>query len=161
MNYIPTKIVFLFCIAILVTIVTYKYFNETQSQQQCPLDHYRMTIVQINEHELTVDIASTEAQRTCGLSHRNKLPENYGMLFVFEKNQILDFWMKDTHFPLTIAYIDENFKIMELHQFNADQINIDKPSKELGRYALESSPEWFAKNNIQVGDYVKFNLPEN
>ncbi len=141
-----------------LAVTAYFYINIFQ-QKPCPLNNYQSTIVQINEHEITVDIASTEAQRSCGLSNRSKLPNNYGMLFVFEKNQILDFWMKDTYIPLTVAYIDEDHKIMELHQFTAKQTNINEASKKAGRYALESSPEWFIQNNIQVGDYVKFNLP--
>lgn len=141
-----------------LVIATYFYIN-ILLQKPCPLNNYQSTIVQINEHEITVDIASTEDQRSCGLSNRSKLPDNYGMLFVFKKNQTLDFWMKDTYIPLTVAYIHEDHRIMELHQFTANQANINEASKKVGRYALESSPEWFIQNNIQVGDYVKFSLP--
>jgi uncharacterized membrane protein (UPF0127 family) len=150
-----TKIAFSLCIIMLaVTLYYYK-----TSQKPCPLSHYQSTTVQINGHKITTDIASTEDQRICGLAKRSSLPDDYGMLFIYDKNQILDFWMKDTLFPLTVAYIDENHLIMELHQFAALQTNINEPSKTPGRYALEASPKWFIENNIHIGDYVEFSLP--
>ncbi len=150
-----TKIAFLLCI---ITLAVTTYYGKA-SQQTCPSQHYQSTTVQINQHKIITEIASTVDQRNCGLSKRNNLPDGYGMLFIFEKNQTLDFWMKDTYIPLTIAYIDENHLIMELHQFAAQQTNINQPSKLPGRYVLEASPEWFTENNIRVGDYVEFKLP--
>ena len=145
---------------VIALVITAYYFVSVLQKKPCPLSNYLATTVQINQHKLTVDIASTEDERSCGLAHRTSLPNDYGMLFVFEKNQTLNFWMKDTFVPLTIAYIDENHLITELHSFAANQADVDAPSKTKGRYALESSPEWFSNNNIRIGDYVEFSLPE-
>jgi hypothetical protein len=54
---------------------------------------------------LQVEIARTEKERARGLMRRRSLPDGKGMLFVFERDQILSFWMKDTLIPLSIAFI--------------------------------------------------------
>ena len=56
--------------------------------------------------EVEVEVADTDAERQMGLMERSVLPEDAGMLFVFEGEQTLSFWMKDTLVPLSIAYID-------------------------------------------------------
>ncbi|HZB81760.1 MAG TPA: DUF192 domain-containing protein, partial [Rubrobacteraceae bacterium] len=54
-----------------------------------------------------VEIATTTAERERGLMERTALAEDAGMLFVFDREQQLSFWMKDTLIPLSIAYINE------------------------------------------------------
>ena len=67
----------------------------------------------VNGRALVVEIARTRAQRTLGLMHREHLDWNAGMLFVFRKDQILSFWMKDTSIPLSIAFLDKNGKVTD------------------------------------------------
>ena len=59
-----------------------------------------------------VEIADTDAERQAGLMERTVLPENAGMLFVFEGEQTLSFWMRDTLIPLSIASIDAEGRMM-------------------------------------------------
>ncbi|MBV9454077.1 MAG: DUF192 domain-containing protein, partial [Rubrobacter sp.] len=61
--------------------------------------------------EVPVEIAATDAERERGLMGRTTLPEDSGMLFVFDQDQQLSFWMKDTLIPLSIAYIDGGGRI--------------------------------------------------
>src|SRR5215212_9431253 len=61
-----------------------------------------------------VEIADTPEERQTGLMGRSALAENAGMLFVFEQEQILAFWMKDTLIPLSIAYIDAEGRIVDI-----------------------------------------------
>ena len=69
------------------------------------------TTLSINGRPLTVEIARTRKQRVQGLMHREELEWNRGMLFVFEEEKVLSFWMKNTKIPLSIAYLDNEGKL--------------------------------------------------
>ena len=78
-----------------------------------------LTQIKIGNRRINVEIASNEGARTKGLQSREELSDNSGMLFIFEEPKILSFWMKNTYIPLSIAYLDENYKIIEI--FNLKQ----------------------------------------
>lgn len=58
------------------------------------------------------EIADTEEKRQKGLMFRNSLKENEAMLFIFQKEDIYPFWMKDTLIPLDIIWINNKSKIV-------------------------------------------------
>lgn len=103
------------------------------------------------EVEVSVEIAGTDAERQRGLMERTELAEERGMLFVFEEEQELSFWMKDTLIPLSIAYIDEEARIVDIQ----DMEPLDEsghPSAEPAQYALEVNQGFFDERGVEVGD---------
>ncbi len=100
-------------------------------------------------------VADSAAERRRGLmGRRAKLPENAGMLFVFGQEQRLSFWMKDTHIPLSIAFIDAEGRIVYIQ----DMRPLDTTSHISARpasYALEVNWGFFAERGIGVGDEVE------
>jgi uncharacterized membrane protein (UPF0127 family) len=79
------------------------------------------------------------------------------MLFVFERDQILSFWMKDTLIPLSIAYISHGGQILEIHDMKPlNQTPIY--SSRSARYALEVPQGWFTKAGINLGDSLLLDL---
>ena len=117
------------------------------------------TSISINGQELTVEIAHTPDTRTCGLSNRQALAENTGMLFIFPHIKPRTFWMKDTFIPLSIAYLDEAGRIIRIHDMQPNQTHITYPSGKPARYALEVNQGWFSLHDIKPGDTVELNLP--
>ena len=104
--------------------------------------------------EVPVEVADTEEERQMGLMGRDALAEDAGMLFVFDAEQQLSFWMKDTLIPLSIAYIDSEGRIVDIQ----DMQPLDETphlSAAPAQYALEVNQGFFGDRGIQVGDTVE------
>jgi len=100
--------------------------------------------------QLWVWVADTPDKRARGLMHRTDLPDDAGMLFVFEEDHTGGFWMKYTRIPLSIAYISadgEILRIMDMEPCKADPCRIYDPGVPY-RYALEANQGWFADAGI-------------
>jgi uncharacterized protein len=109
--------------------------------------------------EVQVEIADDDAERRRGLMERTALAENAGMLFVFDREQALSFWMRNTLIPLSIAYIDSEGRIVDIE----DMQPLDEtshPSAEPAQYALEVNQGFFAERGIEVGDQVELPDPQ-
>jgi uncharacterized membrane protein (UPF0127 family) len=103
---------------------------------------------------VSVEIASTDAQRQQGLMGRTALAQDAGMLFVFDQEQQLSFWMKDTLIPLSIAFINGEGRIVDIQ----DMQPLDETphlSAEPASYALEVNQGFFAERGVAVGDRVE------
>ena len=112
--------------------------------------------ITIDGISLSVEIVQDPEARQLGLMNREELPENQGMLFVFEVPQILSFWMRNTFIPLDIAFISETGEIVDIQRMEPLDESVNYISAKRALYALEVNAGWFAKNNIAVGGQVKF-----
>lgn len=101
--------------------------------------------------KLAVEIADTDALRMKGLMDRKHMPAGRGMLFVFEREQPLSFWMKNTYIPLSIAYIDGSGTINEMYDMKPLDTSVTYPSAKPATFALEVNQGWFEKNTITRG----------
>jgi len=101
-------------------------------------------------HQIQAQLAIEPEQRAIGLMHRRDMPQQEGMLFVFESRETQCFWMKNTPLPLTIAFLADDGRIVSL----ADMQPHDETShcsKEPVRFALEMNQGWFAKRGLKPG----------
>jgi uncharacterized membrane protein (UPF0127 family) len=114
---------------------------------------------------LQVEVADTPAARAQGLMFRRSLPESAGMLFVFETEGRWGFWMKNTLIPLSIAFIDRYWKIVDIQDMavapdpQAGPFTIYE-ARAPARYALEVRQGLFRKHNVTVGTRVIFRRHE-
>lgn len=107
--------------------------------------------LRVKDHSLRVEVASDDLSRRVGLMDRKGLPENEGMLFVFRQPAAQAFWMKHTYIPLSVAFLDDNGKILQIEDMQPkDETNT--VSKNPVRFAIEVNQGWFQKNGIGVGD---------
>jgi len=104
-----------------------------------------------------VEIADSWQQRQHGLMFRRVLDKNRGMLFIFPDSRRRSFWMKNTHVPLSVAYIDEKGAILRILDMKPLDISITYDSGQPARYALEMNRGWFRKNKIRKGCRVLLN----
>lgn len=112
--------------------------------------------IQIGDTTVKVEIADTEAKREKGLSQRESLAKNEGMLFVFEEPRQYGFWMKDMSFAIDIIWIDNNKRVVEITSYVApDTFPKTFYPKEAIQYVLETQAGFAEQNNIQPGDILK------
>jgi len=110
-------------------------------------------VVGVGSAAFTVEVARTDAERARGLMHRRTLGSREGMLFVFDTDQHLTFWMKDTLVPLSIAFLSSDGRILQIEDMEPLS---ERPIRSIrsARYALELSRGAFAEAGAGVGDAV-------
>ena len=117
-----------------------------------PVDPTPLTIeTSGGDVKLDIEIARTSAEHGMGLMYRDRLPENHGMLFVFEDKDILNFWMHNTPQPLDIIFITEEGIIATIKPGAAksdDLISSEVPAL----YVLELASGEAARLNLAKGD---------
>jgi uncharacterized membrane protein (UPF0127 family) len=115
--------------------------------------------VEIDGVIFTVDVVSTEAERNKGLSGRQQLAVNEGMLFVFEKSGIYPFWMKDMNFPLDIIWINEDHKIVYMKESATPESypEIFIPDAQ-AQYVIEINAKIAKEKKFKIGDDVILNI---
>lgn len=102
---------------------------------------------------LTVELAATGQQRYMGLSFRETMANNAGMLFVYQAERPLTFTMRNTLIPLSIAFISKDLVINEIHHMNVGPGQLFD-SAHSAQFALEVNQGWFAQNGIKPGAQI-------
>ena len=100
---------------------------------------------------IVVELAVGPSEQETGLMHRKDLADGRGMLFVYDDDRRLSFWMKNTLIPLSIAYIGADGTIKEIHAMQALSL-APVESERYVRYALEAPLGWFGRVGLRVGD---------
>ncbi len=107
----------------------------------------------VGEQTLTIEIAATDRSRRVGLMHRDHLPGDHGMLFVWPRPAQYGMWMQNTHIPLDVAFIDADFTITNIATMTPHSTRIHEAKRPV-RYALEVNAGWFEAHGIGSGDRV-------
>ena len=105
--------------------------------------------------QITAEVARSDNEREQGLMGRTRLGLSEGMLFVFDRDEHLEFWMKNTPLPLSIAFISAEGKVLEIRDMQPFDLRTIR-SKFSARYALEMNQGAFQKLGISEGDFLTF-----
>ncbi len=104
-----------------------------------------------------VEVAGTPGEKVTGLSGRDGLAEDAGMLFVYEEADRYSFWMKDMNFPLDFIWINED-RVVDLDK-NITPEDVQPPKaispKVKADKVLEVKAGSIEKYNIETGDRVQ------
>lgn len=140
------------------------FFTNTGQEASRQASNPNMTIVNINTLTVEGEVADLANERKKGLSNRESLDINKGILFVFEKSGAYGIWMKDMKFAIDIIWLDENRKVVDVATYAApepgdkdDELTVYKPRSE-AKYILEINAGLVDANNIQAGDTASFEL---
>jgi uncharacterized membrane protein (UPF0127 family) len=141
------------------------YEDFVKGVDSIPNDRYLQAKVILNDDfELTAYVAITNDQQVKGLSVKDHLKENEGMLFVYEQPTRQGFWMKDMRFPIDIIWLDSNGTVVHIEHnlqpcimtfaFICPSYIPDSDSL----YVLETVAGFSKKHSIKVGTNVDFQL---
>lgn len=135
--------------------------KQETTEEQSQKDNQKFVKIE-GKAQVVVEIADTENERSQGLTIKDSLTENQGMLFVFESQNIKPtFWMKDMKFPIDIIWIDDG-EVSEITE-NVPTALPETPEYKIPRYTSSETVDYvlevqagFAKrHDIQVGDSVE------
>lgn len=104
-------------------------------------------------HVIKAEVVATEAERQQGLMFRESMAQNEGMVFLFGAPAGVCMWMKNTLIPLSVAFIDDDGKIVNIENMKPHSLE-SHCSKKPVRYALEMNEGWFKQKNIKPGSTI-------
>ena len=139
-------------IIIIATLLLFTQFLSCKTKK-LPVQTIKIIRQDGTEFSVEAEMAIKAEDRNHGYMERKNIPDGTGMLFVFEKDQILSFWMKNTPHPLSIAYIDSKGKIRNIYDMTPYSLSSIVSTVSV-RYALEVPQGWYKKNGITEGDTV-------
>ena len=145
-----------------IGILIYKFFIE---KNETEVDYYTFT----KEGELTftdslgtlkakidLEIADTEYERELGLMNRKEMGENQGMLFIFPKQDMLSFWMRNTLISLDMIFVNQQKTIVTIHRNTKILSDQSYPASQPAIYVVEVDAGFCDKHNIKVGDKISW-----
>ncbi len=104
-----------------------------------------------------IELAGDNSSRQMGLMNRQELCETCAMLFVFEEEDELSFWMQNTFISLDMIFMDENGLIVTVHSNTKPQTTTSYASSKPAKYVLEVNAG-FAKE-YQLEEGVGLSIP--
>jgi hypothetical protein len=118
--------------------------------------------ITINNVILQADVALSSEEQTKGLSIKDSLNSNEGMIFPYESPRTLSFWMKDMKFPIDILWLDADKKVVHIEEgLQPCSPLLPCPSYApdvQAQYVLETVAGFSSANGITTGTPVEFNL---
>jgi uncharacterized membrane protein (UPF0127 family) len=101
-------------------------------------------------HKIRAEVAADYGSRMTGLMHRPSMPQNAGMLFIFDETSAHCMWMKNTLIPLSVAFLDEKATIINIADMQPHSEQSHCAARP-ARYALEMNRGWFEARGIKAG----------
>jgi len=138
---------------LLLALVAFVGLAPTTQAQTGP---QKLPAIRLNAgiHNISAEVAQTPEQRATGLMFRTDLGPNDGMLFVFEEPAQQCFWMKNTLVPLSVAFVGDDGKVVNVDEMKPRTLDSHCSEKPV-RYVLEMNEGWFRKRGIKPGSKLQ------
>lgn len=135
---------------------------ETGLEPQSNKERYHQAKIDINGFEILADVAYTDEQLEKGLSIKDNLNEDEGMLFIFQNEGQHNFWMNNMKFPIDILWLDTAGKVVHIEpnlqpctsEFNC---TVYEPQNN-SLYVLETVAGFAEKHQVEIGTDIDFEL---
>ena len=151
--------IFFIIIVILVVTANFiwvdkKYISEPPKEK---IEESKIQYVEIAGKKIKVEVVATPEARVLGLSGREGLKEDEGLLFIFPNSAAHLFWMKDMKFSIDIIWLDADGRVVYIKKNARPESypEVFKPEQN-AKYVLEVLAGFSDKNNLKDGDGVEF-----
>ena len=144
---------------IIIFFLIMGFFLINRSSKNFKLENKPANIqyVKLAGQSIKVDLVLTPIEQERGLSGRLGLDDNEGMLFIFSRSDKYNFWMKDMNFPLDIIWISGDMKVIYIKKDARPELYPEAYGpEEDAKYVLEVVSGFSDRNNLRVGDEIKF-----
>ena len=111
-----------------------------------------LPVVDFGHARVSVELAVDRATQAKGLMFRKSMPEDQGMLFIFDRPKQMSFWMRNTHLPLDIGFFTADGVLREIYPLYPHDENSRKSIRFDLVYALETNQGWFERHGLKPGD---------
>lgn len=155
------SIIFIISISLLVVACSQSKKEKEESGKQGRSIAYSREVTFLDSEgqkitSIQVAVADDASERSMGLMDVNELPPDRGMLFIFENQKPLSFWMANTPLSLDIFFVNESMEIVRIYQntqpFSEKNLASEKPAK----YVIETNGGFSLSHDIQEGMKVDF-----
>lgn len=145
------KIIWIFLFMLIATslLVGAFYFKKIQDKK-----NKQDNVISLGKCDISIETADNDELRRLGLSNRDSLCENCGMLFLFEKENNYSFWMKDMRFPIDIIWLRDD-KVVDISQDISHKSRNVHTSKEKVNKVLELNANAVTRCQIELGTKLK------
>jgi uncharacterized membrane protein (UPF0127 family) len=141
-------------LVIALTVSLWAFYNRSAPEIREPVlqDSPSSSSIRFGDTIISVEIADTEEKREQGLSGREQLAADQGLLFIFDSADYYGIWMKDMLFPIDVIWFDESMKIVtiEEHMKPESYPKIFYPT-EKSLYVLELPAGYAKSHNLTIG----------
>ena len=139
-----------------IQFVAFLFILQLPSQTGFARELERLVVeTEAGKLDFFVEIADTAKSREIGLMYRKSLPANQGMLFIYDREQQIRFWMRNTPIPLDMIFVSNDGVIKFIHH-NAEPYSLTSVGpKQPVRFVLEINGDLSRKLAIKVGDKVQ------
>ena len=120
----------------------------SSASAEIPLIHLK-----VSGYTLSAEVAYKKESRIRGLTYRNFMKKNSGMLFVFPEASIHSMWMVNTYIPLSVAFLNKNGMILNIIDMSPHTRTRNSAASK-AKYALEMNLGWFSSRSIKAGEKI-------
>ena len=143
----------IFLLAAAAALPITKSEAEVRPDPRAPANSMRAATVLVvfGSDTVRAEVADTPETRGQGLMFRDAVPDGTGMLFVWDTEGERSIWMQNTYVALDVAFIDRNFRIVDIQQMEPQTTDIHDGASP-AMFVLEVHQGWFSEKGIAVGD---------
>lgn len=147
-----SKIIILLAI---ILLIVGGFFVLKPSQEDT---NFKEPFITINNARIEVELADTPETRMQGLSGRESLKEDKGLLFIFPESSFYSFWMKEMNFPIDIIWINDEFEVVDIeHSLTPNTFPESFGPQNSAKYVLEINAGLSEYYGIKIGSKIIFN----
>jgi uncharacterized protein len=146
----------------LVLLLFYRIYQQNNSKNKnLP---YKTVITEINSRKYKMELANTNESRSKGLMFREKMDKDKGMLFIFERESIYPFWMKNTYIPLDMIWLNKNKEVVYIQKdVKPCKNSLEAICKSIvptakAMYVIELNTGQTDELDLKIGNKINFEL---